>query len=711
MNEQYKWAEFYNEFATEILQYKTNRSDLINKVLKVFENIDVKLPKLEKDNNIIDMDPFTVVGLCNRNHSKENRIKIANSIKNIFNIQSEIPTNFDGIPILPSTSAAFYSFVDDREDGDIDCLWNVFEAALLFEQYKNDDYKNRLNDCFNLALKVKGVGITKLTMGLFWILPHTFFSLDNTNKVFITKSEIFEDEIVECISNDNTIINFNDYFNFVGTVSNYLKNENCNIKDFIELSTKAYEFVSTLSKGTNDPDGFPDGSINKVKYWVYAPGVNASKWDEYRTHGIMGFNWAELGDLNQYNSLTEIKEVMKETYSGTTSFSNSAKGVWQFVNEIKPGDIIFAKKGTDKIVGRGIVESQYFYDTEFDEESPNCIKVNWTHSGVYDYPGNAPIKSLTDISQYTDLVNQLNELFKTEEVQDDIEIEDEFEKYTKEDFLKQVYIDNGEYETLTQLLNIKKNIILQGAPGVGKTFMAKRLAYSIMGVMDFNRVMMIQFHQSYTYEDFIEGFRPVTNGDGFEIKKGSFYNFCKKAEEDKENDYFFIIDEINRGNLSKIFGELFMLIEKDKRDYELQLLYSDEKFCVPSNVFIIGTMNTADRSLALLDYALRRRFAFYDMKPSFETNGFKEYQEKLHDDRFDRLINCIKLLNTEILKDDSLGDGFCIGHSYFCELKAIDEKLLKNIVEYEIIPLLKEYWYDEMGKVDNWSEKLRSAIK
>ena len=150
------------------------------------------------------------------------------------------------------------------------------------------------------------------------------------------------------------------------------------------------------------------------------------------------------------------------------------------------------------------------------------------------------------------------------------------------------------------------------------------------------------------------------------LNKGAFYNFCKKAEIDSDNEYFFIIDEINRGNLSKIFGELFMLIEKDKRGIQLQLLYSGEKFAVPKNVYIIGMMNTADRSLAMLDYALRRRFAFYEMCPGFDTDGFREYRMSLGSNRFDRLINCVESLNKVIAADESLGDGFCIGHSYFC---------------------------------------------
>ena len=236
-------------------------------------------------------------------------------------------------------------------------------------------------------------------------------------------------------------------------------------------------------------------------------------------------------------------------------------------------------------------------------------------------------------------------------------------------------------------------------------------AYSIIGAKNPDRVQMIQFHQSYSYEDFIEGYRPTENG--FTIKKGSFYKFCKLAEDDDENDYFFIIDEINRGNLSKIFGELFMLIEKDKRGIELQLLYSDENFSVPANVYIIGMMNTADRSLAMLDYALRRRFSFFTMKPGFNTPGFQVYQDSLKSDAFNKLIACVKQLNSKIVEDISLGEGFCIGHSYFCGLtpESANTQTLSSIVEYELIPLLKEYWFDEPEKIIDWSDRLRSTVK
>ncbi len=252
---------------------------------------------------------------------------------------------------------------------------------------------------------------------------------------------------------------------------------------------------------------------------------------------------------------------------------------------------------------------------------------------------------------------------------------------------------------------------MQGAPGVGKTYAAKRLAYSLMGVKDKERVMMVQFHQSYSYEDFMMGFRPSDNG--FELKKGVFYNFCKKAEIDSENDYFFIIDEINRGNLSKIFGELFMLIENDKRGVELQLLYSDEKFSIPKNLYIIGMMNTADRGLAMLDYALRRRFAFFEFSPAFDTEGFHRYREIKNHLKFNKLIATVQHLNEVIEADETLGRGFRIGHSYFCTRNdfEIDDQWLNSIIDYELIPLLSEYWFDEPNKVKEWGILLKGAIK
>ena len=419
-----------------------------------------------------------------------------------------------------------------------------------------------------------------------------------------------------------------------------------------------------------------DEDLETKRYWLYSPGNGASIWDECYQKGIMAIGWDEIGELTKYCSKDEMKQAMKEEIDPTLSYMNAAHATWQFVNEMKPGDIVFAKKGMHLIVGRGVVESGYVFDTSR-QQYKNIRKVKWTHKGEWPHPGQAVMKVLTDITPYTDYVAQLNALFESDTIDDIEEQVFEYPAYDAEDFLAEVFMDEGSYET-------------------------KFRAVPHLFVFFFFFARQNLLRASFA-------FRPSESG--FELKRGAFYNFCKQAEIDSENEYFFIIDEINRGNLSKIFGELFMLIESDKRGVELQLLYSDEKFSVPSNVYIIGMMNTADRSLAMLDYALRRRFAFFEMKPGFNTDGFREYRMGLSSEKFDRLINCVENLNAAIAADEALGEGFCIGHSYFCNLKKTTDQALSGIVEYELIPLLKEYWFDEPIKVKDWVSNLRSAIK
>ncbi|MCX4374854.1 MAG: AAA family ATPase [Lachnospiraceae bacterium] len=282
------------------------------------------------------------------------------------------------------------------------------------------------------------------------------------------------------------------------------------------------------------------------------------------------------------------------------------------------------------------------------------------------------------------------------------------EPYTKAEFLSEVYMTEDKYHILVSLLRRKKNLILQGAPGVGKTFAAKRLAYSIMGEKDDTRIAFVQFHQSYSYEDFILGYKP--QGEGFALTEGVFYRFCIKAQKHPDKDYFFIIDEINRGNMSKIFGELLMLIEKDYRGSETVLAYGATPFSVPENLYLIGMMNTADRSLAMIDYALRRRFSFFEMEPSFDAKGFQAYQESLHNETFNALIKQIIRLNNEIQEDDSLGEGFRIGHSYFCGQENCTKEWMQSVVYYDIIPMLEEYWFDNKQKVQKWKDNLSGVF-
>lgn len=281
--------------------------------------------------------------------------------------------------------------------------------------------------------------------------------------------------------------------------------------------------------------------------------------------------------------------------------------------------------------------------------------------------------------------------------------------YTKDDFLNEVYMTEERYETLVNVLRNKKNIILQGAPGVGKTFAARRLAWSMMGEKDDSRIEFVQFHQNYSYADFMMGYKPVE--DGFELKYGIFYRFCQKAANQPDKEFFFIIDEINRGNMSKIFGELLMLIEKDYRGTKMTLAYNGLPFSVPKNLYIIGMMNTADRSLAMIDYALRRRFSFFEIEPGFDSQGFISYQNGLNSETLDELISKVKELNRKIAADKSLGRGFCIGHSYFCGRDVCTDEWLHSVVDYDILPMLSEYWFDDENEFQRWKNILQGVFQ
>ena len=295
---------------------------------------------------------------------------------------------------------------------------------------------------------------------------------------------------------------------------------------------------------------------------------------------------------------------------------------------------------------------------------------------------------------------------------------DEPRAYTRADLLKGLFIDEAKVDAMLRTLASKRNLILQGPPGVGKTFVARSLAYCHMGDKDKGRVGFVQFHQSCSYEDFVEGIRPDGKG-GFHVQDGVFKRFCLQAAKSPQLEHVFIIDEINRGNLSKILGELMMLIEHDKRgeDHAVTLTYSQDKFHVPANVRLIGMMNTADRSLALVDYALRRRFNFVEITPGFASPKFTVHltERNVHPDRSKVIVTAMTKLNETIAdpkKSPELGEGFRVGHSYFCggPKVADQQRWLNDIIDLEIGPLLKEYWFDNTKRYEEVMQQLRKDL-
>ncbi len=409
-------------------------------------------------------------------------------------------------------------------------------------------------------------------------------------------------------------------------------------------------------------------------------------------------------------SFSEIKNGEEQSYTLLNDNGNKRR-IYQNFLDAKAGDVIigYESNPVKKIVGLGkITQENDGERIRFEKTETLVTPIDYADlrqqeelRGMEFFVNpNGSLFKLTkqEYDCILDLIREENPLKKTETA----------EKYGKQDFLNDVYMTEERYDLLSALLLEKKNVILQGAPGVGKTYAAKRLAYSLMGTKDESHIGFVQFHQNYSYEDFIMGYKP--EGDGFALKTGIFYQFCLKAANKPNEKFFFIIDEINRGNLSKIFGELLVLIEKEYRGEKVTLGYNGLSFSVPENLYLIGMMNTADRSLALIDYALRRRFGFFEIEPAFLSENFRKYQTSLRNRMLDVLIEEVIALNTEIASDPSLGKGFCIGHSYFCGREQCDENCLRRIVEFDLIPTIDEYWFDDDVKRQHWEKRLRGVL-
>lgn len=842
--QRFSWIGFFRELSFKLLPYRGRGEELIEKVNDVYELAKLSNQKLK--NNItkdqlnqfeIDLnqvDPFTVLGIINRGLQLDNRRILCSAFKDVFEINADIPSDFDGVPLMDMRHAWIIA-----EDYD---LWDLYEAAINYADNGKD--RDKFIESFN---KVSGrkTSIGYVSFGLFWIRPETYIGLDARNyhyinefvpdlkKYFKSNKETGEEYLALCeglaekyktsdtvksgcelsynawiysqplmfqcnpdrydikkalenldkmtyrvnrgfvnkieegmrvylwvSKSDGGIIAKAKTISKVGHYSDpegdqyYLNEESTNETDnvWIEFTDKFNEKIISrdvckrhpilkdmkifkMAQGTTydltieqakaiddiiegkpipqvEEDNEKNIIISDKRYWVYSPGENAFLWNDCIEKGVMYLGWGGLGDIYQYSDKEEVRKKLIEINGTDSSYTNSALAVWEFANTMKPGDVIFVKKGNKKIIGRGVVTGDYEFDPDREGSYKHIRKVNWINDEEHEYAwfSNAQ-KTLTDITRNPDYWSRLNALFdgKSEEIQSV-----EYTSYDKNKFLEQVFMDEQEYEKLKNLLTHRKNIILTGSPGVGKTFMAKKLAYSIISEQNVERILPIQFHQSYSYEDFIEGFRPTTDGK-LEVKPGVFKVFCDSIQEENDSNkkYFCIIDEINRGNLSKIFGEVMTLIEEDKRDSKGEyviLPYSRNPFSIPDNLYIIGMMNTADRSLSIVDYALRRRFVFYPVKPAFGKQSFKKYlMEKnyLSEEQVEFINKRMLLLNKEI--ESYLGEGFNIGHSYF--INKLDPKNFEDsyndIIQYQIIPTLEEYLYDDEKKIEEFIQLIK----
>lgn len=457
-----------------------------------------------------------------------------------------------------------------------------------------------------------------------------------------------------------------------------------------------------------------------VRVWALSAGKNGEKWSNFVETGEVGIGWDHLGDLSRYRSLEEIFRAL--TNEDGHRPSNDALCCYQFAHEISVGDLIVAKAGRKKILGVGRVTSNYIWDGSLDSFKSRR-KVDWLRTDQTEFPGTGTtVKTLTEITSYPSFINLVNDYLGLEEVSEN---EESDELAASETYNLQSIVEDGCFlaedalKAMLARLKLKKNIILQGPPGTGKTWLAKRLAYALVGQKSPDRVKVVQFHANIAYEDFIRGYRP--SGEGrLTLVDGAFMEAIEDARNSSQ-PLVVVIEEVNRGNPAQIFGEMLTLLEADKRHVRegIELTYKrrvGERVYIPPNLYVIGTMNIADRSLALVDLALRRRFAFIELAPALNRawRSWLEDRCGFSADLIAQIESKITTLNEQISSDQRLGQQFRVGHSYVTPPEGADindpVQWFKQVILTEIAPLLFEYWFDDTDQASKAIKELSRGL-
>ena len=702
MIEQFTWIPIYQELASELAKWQARQSELIVFLEDLRGDGLVITPFNDKDKDggrflLKEIDPFTFFGVFNRGIRYDQRMSILSRMKQFFELNTELPEDFNGVPVLNNQKSWFISNQAFRALDDVAKLWRVFQLALVDDPLKNSEFSN----AFDKALTVKQTNIN-LTMGLYWLRPHTFINLDQTNRSFLGIK----------LPKGGLSATF-----YIQTIRQF---QNLG-KSFPEISLEAWGIGSEKAKAIADAK--EPYRTDDVNYWLVG-----AYWDDhdpadqteyFLAEGIWvnGYTNLYLGDVKAMQVGDKIAIKNSGTQRKNLPFDANNRTVSRMT--IKAIGTIVANRKDGRVV-------EVEWEQDFKEK----------HWYFYTYRGIIWHLRLDDEYKHKPIAAQLRDFVWYGKEQDytwflsawgyseglsstDTSEVVKVKPYAAEDIIAEgAFLSVDEIEQWLERLQSKKAMILQGPPGVGKTFVARKLAYALMEEVDHQRLEMVQFHQSYSYDDFVRGYRPLPGKAGsFGLQNGVFYQFCQKALSDPDREYVFIIDEINRGNLSQIFGELLMLIEHDKRspEFAVPLIYRVEdepRFYIPPNLYLIGLMNVADRSLAMVDYALRRRFAFITLKPQFENAQYRQWllDRSMDSHLIDLIIERMSALNREIKQDPLLGENYQLGHSFFCpkgdNFTGLGRNWYTLVVRTEIMPLLKEYWFDNPAKAEEAERRL-----
>ena len=691
MNEAtFNWSGIYEEFATKLLEYKNDRKSLIGKLQNIYEEIGMKLPKMESDGKVLDIDPFTVFGLFNKGITINNRKRILVGIAKQFNLKNKVPSSFDGIPLVNNLSAAFFNFVEDRGENDINNLWEVFEVAIRYADNPTQGNKLKIESTYNNVIKQKGIQ-WNITMGLYWIRPNTYINLDSKNREFIITEKILPEQFIKEVNQFKNIPNGKQYIQLCDLLLDKIKDGQHGYRNFKELSFMAYEQNESVHLVNQHKTQNTDISKNTILYGP--PGTGKT----YNTvmYAVAIIENKKLEEIKKENYTEVIDRYNKYKEGGLIEFTtfHQSYGYEEFIEGIKP-----------------VIHSDEEDETDIQYEVvPGLFKKFCDIAGK-------PIlrKEKCDIG-----INESPTIWK-------ISLEGSGENSTRTECIKNDHIRIGYDEYGREITNLSKGDA--GRNILNYFINDMSIGDIVMSCYDCNTVDAIgvvtgeyEWHDEYDEYKRLRKVNWIVNGieeniikinNGSRLSNPTVYKlrvdlsdvmdiiekYSKNTieVEEKKKNHVFIIDEINRGNISKIFGELITLIEPTKRigqteGQKVRLPYSQKLFGVPNNVYLIGTMNTADRSISTIDTALRRRFNFKEMLPDEEVLNDIYVEDVSIKDMFIKMNKRITVL---------FDREHTLGHAYFLPLKTdptIDR--LANIFKNSIIPLLQEYFYEDYEKI------------
>ena len=659
MREIYYWADWFREIAERVAE--GGATSLIRKAKEVDWGGEPALLRYG-DRGI---DPFSFIYALAQKNGAKSQPRIYSSVAERFGLTSPLAdfTNGD-FYIFPAPPAVAPALFHDGKTFSPELLWHLFGQAVK-EKPKIDP------TTFQDVLKIKNVAQTKLTHVLCLINPDVFVPVDTLQHV---------------PENKNLNLKKCDYEGFMSALANAKRTfPGCRA---CEINTFLYSQYMSTSR--------PPLLKLESRFFQISTNANDSDcWEDFDQSNAVYTDSSRPGDEAIWESAPAGGDGRSKLYP---------------LREPARGDVILVRTGVRKGRAIGVVhQNDYAEPGGLNEQSR--LHVYWINKSEAEFSGGAQTvriafdKVTPDQSTYR-AFRQAAAYGPTFTLIDTVK--PTLPPATLETLAKELHLPVDFLQNIDTLLKEKKQVIFQGPPGTGKTYVAQALARHLAEGED--RYQLVQFHPSYSYEDFVQGYRPRlldNRQPGFALKDGPFMRIVKRALNDSAKNYFLIIDEINRGNLAKVFGELYFLLEYRKKS--MSLMYQDENerpFTMPDNLFIIGTMNTADRSIALVDLALRRRFAFVD----FAVN--KEPVEGL----LRRWLEANGLAKMTWVADivdranEKLDDHHAaIGPSYFMR-PDLDEAAARRIWEHNVLPYVEEHLFGEHNKLGEFAlDKLRGA--